>query len=405
MRPPRLAAAYGFGAARLPVSVPPHRPMPHGAGLRVAAAELASARGLAALLRTGALAAAVAALTLAIAPRHREAAEIVWLAEPERVLPAELAPPPAPPEPLPAPAEATLAEAPPAPPQPVIAEVPPPAPPVQRPATPPPRAPEPAPAPEPPRAVAVRPAIAPPAPPRALPSLEPSAPVRRATPIDVARVPAPPRPRIDALAAPEAEAAPPRPSRAARSAPEAPRGAARIALALPAAPAPDLGPSDAPAAAPVLARAARSPAAPVARPAAVRPPPLALPGLAAAARAPAPAPSAPSRTAPAEPQHGGSPRDPEGAARLRGVSLAALAACVSDREEDALRQRIVAAVSRPEECTSPSGRYRFIETKNVNAFLLWIERSPSRRAGDRCEELALALDCLARGSRRELHEG
>jgi hypothetical protein len=41
----------------------------------------------------------------------------------------------------------------------------------------------------------------------------------------------------------------------------------------------------------------------------------------------------------------------------------------------------------------------------VNAFLLWVERSPSRRAGDRCEELTLALDCLARGVRKELREG
>jgi hypothetical protein len=66
---------------------------------------------------------------------------------------------------------------------------------------------------------------------------------------------------------------------------------------------------------------------------------------------------------------------------------------------------VVAAVARPEQCTSDAGTWRFVETKNVNAFLLWIERSPLRRAGDRCEELTLALDCLARGVRRELHEG
>jgi len=103
---------------------------------------------------------------------------------------------------------------------------------------------------------------------------------------------------------------------------------------------------------------------------------------------------------PAAPGRGG-----PAAARLRGVSLATLAACLSDREEDALRQRVVAAVTKPEQCTSEAGTWRFVETKNVNAFLLWIERSPSRRAGDRCEELTLALDCLARGVRRELHEG
>jgi hypothetical protein len=81
---------------------------------------------------------------------------------------------------------------------------------------------------------------------------------------------------------------------------------------------------------------------------------------------------------------------------VRGVPLASLAACVSDRTEDALKQQVVAAVRDRAHCQSPHGRYHFVETKNVNAFLMRIERATRRQPGDRCEELTFALDCLAR---------
>ena len=81
-------------------------------------------------------------------------------------------------------------------------------------------------------------------------------------------------------------------------------------------------------------------------------------------------------------------------ARLEGVALSALAACVSDREEDRLKLDVLERVSRPTECVSPAGRYRFVETKNLNAFLMWIERSPRRAPTDRCGELRRAIDCL-----------
>jgi hypothetical protein len=81
---------------------------------------------------------------------------------------------------------------------------------------------------------------------------------------------------------------------------------------------------------------------------------------------------------------------------VQGVPLGSLAACVSDRAEDALKQRVVASVRNRTHCESTAGRYHFVETKNVNAFLMRIERAPGRRAGDRCEELTYALDCLAR---------
>jgi hypothetical protein len=81
-------------------------------------------------------------------------------------------------------------------------------------------------------------------------------------------------------------------------------------------------------------------------------------------------------------------------AQLRGVPLASLASCATDREEDSLKQKLLAAVTRQKECVSASGTYRFVETKNLNAFLMWIERAPSRAEANRCDELELALTCL-----------
>jgi hypothetical protein len=82
---------------------------------------------------------------------------------------------------------------------------------------------------------------------------------------------------------------------------------------------------------------------------------------------------------------------------LRGVALASLSACVSDRQEDALKQRVITAAEDRKACESTAGRFDFVETKNVNAFLMRIERAPGRQLGDRCAELMHALDCLARG--------
>jgi hypothetical protein len=85
--------------------------------------------------------------------------------------------------------------------------------------------------------------------------------------------------------------------------------------------------------------------------------------------------------------------------RLRGVPLGSLAVCVSDREEEALKQRLIAAVTTQSECTSEAGRYRFLETRNLNAFLMTIERAASRAEADRCTELAYALDCVVGSTR------
>jgi hypothetical protein len=74
---------------------------------------------------------------------------------------------------------------------------------------------------------------------------------------------------------------------------------------------------------------------------------------------------------------------------------------VSDREEDDLKQRIVAAVTTQEVCVSRAGTYRFVETKNLNSFLLWVDQAKGRQAGDRCQELRLALDCVKRQGSKE----
>ncbi len=67
---------------------------------------------------------------------------------------------------------------------------------------------------------------------------------------------------------------------------------------------------------------------------------------------------------------------------------------LKDREEDALKQRVIAAVTTQKQCTSRSGAYRFVQAKNLNAFLMLIERAPSRPRVDRCVELRLTLECL-----------
>lgn len=79
---------------------------------------------------------------------------------------------------------------------------------------------------------------------------------------------------------------------------------------------------------------------------------------------------------------------------LAGVPLGALASCISDREEDSLKRRLLAVVSQPGRCQSRAGTYQFVETKNLNAFLMWVQRTPGRATADRCVELSLALDCV-----------
>ena len=78
------------------------------------------------------------------------------------------------------------------------------------------------------------------------------------------------------------------------------------------------------------------------------------------------------------------------------MALGSLDACVSPRTEDALKGRIVGSVGKRVQCESPAGRYHFVQTRNLNAFLMRIERPPQRKPADRCVELTFALDCLSR---------
>jgi hypothetical protein len=57
-------------------------------------------------------------------------------------------------------------------------------------------------------------------------------------------------------------------------------------------------------------------------------------------------------------------------------------------------------VTRPGSCSDGYGAWSFVETKNLNAFLMRVERGPER-ADDRCAELTRALACLAQHGLQE----
>ena len=279
-----------------------------------------------------------------------------------------------------------------------------------RPPAPPPHS-EPAPIakPAPPPMQIARPAF-PAAPPPPVPAPRVTAPQPR---VQVAR-PALPKPviAIDAVSAPAAPAeTTPRASQqpqlalrpAAAPAPR-PRPAPSFDLGAPASPGLS-NESAAPVAAVRTASAAPAAARATARSVARPPASLALPALSADApiRDPGAEPT-PSRVAARDPAPAnGVSRSKE--PRLRGVALGSLASCVSDRDEDALKQQLVALVGEPAECLSAAGRYRFVETRNLNAFLLWVERAPARPEADRCVELTHALDCVRKHGGREWRRG
>jgi hypothetical protein len=187
----------------------------------------------------------------------------------------------------------------------------------------------------------------------------------------------------------------PPPARTRRAAPRnetEKRQMAKVSFAASSAPAP---------AAPKQTRSLSRRDRPVAAPSRNRhaaPPPMDL--AAAAPAAPSTSlPAAPRRTERAHTERNDATRtraDHTGSRSLAGVPLASLAACVSEREEEALKRKLVAAVTTQRECVSRAGTYRFVETKNLNAFLMTIERSANRSEGDRCVELRHALQCVTR---------
>ena len=392
---PFWARHYGFGAARIPLGARAHRPDPD--------AELADALqqldlSTSRLLRAAPLAMLLSVLFLAgiSALPFREPAsdtQIVMLT-PELI--AEDLPEPLveerPPEPLPVAAEPEPAPPPAKPAAALPAPRPKPAPPAriaEAPKPPPPavRAPEPPPRSRPAPRVPLAPAFAASAPaelsetptrvarrpaPRAPDSLKPTptgvAPAPDAAPADVPRISARSRaPRPERNAPKHSQA----PSFAALAAPEAPVGAAPATRS---------------------ARSAASRPKPESRPSR-RAPALAAPAAPAPTRA-APLPSAVPAPVRAERKIASRPQRDE--QKLAGVPLGSLASCMSDREEDDLKRRLIAQVSTPGRCQSRAGTYQFVETKNLNAFLMRVQRASDRATADRCVELSLALDCVSK---------
>jgi hypothetical protein len=123
---------------------------------------------------------------------------------------------------------------------------------------------------------------------------------------------------------------------------------------------------------------------------------LALPTPGSSGR-PAPAPPAAPAPRAERPAAAAAPASSRaGDPGLPGVALGSLDACVSPRTEDELKQKLIASVGNRIQCESAAGRYHFVQTRNLNAFLMRIERTPRRKPADRCVELTFALDCLSR---------
>lgn len=79
---------------------------------------------------------------------------------------------------------------------------------------------------------------------------------------------------------------------------------------------------------------------------------------------------------------------------IDGVPLETLAACRSREREDALKQQLMLAVTNGSLCSAAGGSYRFLETKNLNAFLMRVARDSERELGNRCDELMRAQMCV-----------
>jgi len=94
-------------------------------------------------------------------------------------------------------------------------------------------------------------------------------------------------------------------------------------------------------------------------------------------------------------------------ARWREVPLDDLPDCTPRGRQDALKQQILRAAPFDRACSHPEGRYRFVQTRNLNAFLMWSRPNPEtrlRREGDRdaCDVLERALRCLGDPTHEEL---
>ncbi len=92
-----------------------------------------------------------------------------------------------------------------------------------------------------------------------------------------------------------------------------------------------------------------------------------------------------------------------GGGAIAGVPLEALAPCESLAREDELKQTLLRAVRAGTQCEGRDGHYRFIETRNVNAFSMGVLERDARTLGNRCEELERAISCVE--TQRNWHDG
>lgn len=88
------------------------------------------------------------------------------------------------------------------------------------------------------------------------------------------------------------------------------------------------------------------------------------------------------------------------------VPLDELPDCTPAGRQDLLKKRILLAAPFQRECSHRDGSYRFVETRNLGAFLMWSRPNPGPRAGqprdrDACDVLERALACLADRSSQE----
>lgn len=79
---------------------------------------------------------------------------------------------------------------------------------------------------------------------------------------------------------------------------------------------------------------------------------------------------------------------------IEGVPLESLPTCRSRQQEDLLKLRLLSRAGTRKSCIDESGTYRFLETKNLNAFLMRVQPGAMRELGNRCDELAQAQACL-----------
>ncbi len=97
-----------------------------------------------------------------------------------------------------------------------------------------------------------------------------------------------------------------------------------------------------------------------------------------------------------------------GLERWDEVPLDDLPDCTPSGRQDALKQRILRIVpSFNRECSHPEGRYRFVQTRNLNAFLMWSRPNPDApalltRDRNACDVLERALRCLGDAPNEEL---